>query len=520
MSDPALCSACGKPFDAALLAEAHWYPFWEFEGGACPACVQRNLLCTLLEHGEAGLQEQVQSAWPLDAKSAFGALPTPLRLHADSRFAGRGITLALLDSGFYPHPDLIQPRNRIRAWVDATRSPVLARRFPAGRTPRWPDWDAARDWQWHGLMTSVAAVGNGFLSHGLYRGLASEAGVVLIQVRDTDGHVTNRTITRAFRWLLRYGRDLGVRVVSASVGGDPVATLRGNSVDEAAEALVESGITVVVAAGNDGQRRLLPPATAPSVLTVGGIDDRNIFTHDEIAIWHSNYGEASNSMPKPELVAPSIWVAAPVLPGSAVAVEAQALFTRRTGEDRAAEGRMAELKLITPHYQHVEGTSFAAPLVASTVACMLEANPSLTPLLIRDVLMATAHSVSNAPRERQGAGALDAGRAVARALAERHAKSFAWPFSPRLTPEGVILALHDHDSKDVSVYGSWNDWQAPGWPATPAEPGMWQTQARTFASGEYSYKFLLDGWRWLDDPANPRKLHDGRGGLNSVLVVP
>ena len=43
----------------------------------------------------------------------------------------------------------------------------------------------------------------------------------------------------------------------------------------------------------------------------------------------------------------------------------------------------------------------------------------------------------------QLAGALDAGRAVARALAERHGKSFAWPFSPRLTPEGVILALHD-----------------------------------------------------------------------------
>jgi serine protease AprX len=156
------------------------------------------------------------------------------------------------------------------------------------------------------------------------------------------------------------------------------------------------------------------------VLTIGGIDDRNTFNRDEIALWHSNYGQATNEMPKPELVAPSIWVAAPVLPGTRVAREAQELFTRRGGDDRSGDARMAELKLITPHYQHVEGTSFAAPIVASTIACMLEANPRLEPLLIREILMTTAHSVSNAPSERQGAGALDAGRAVARALAERH----------------------------------------------------------------------------------------------------
>ena len=45
------------------------------------------------------------------------------------------------------------------------------------------DWDGARDWQWHGTMTSTVAAGNGFLSHGLYSGLAHAAELVLIQVR-------------------------------------------------------------------------------------------------------------------------------------------------------------------------------------------------------------------------------------------------------------------------------------------------------------------------------------------------
>jgi serine protease AprX len=149
-------------------------------------------------------------------------------------------------------------------------------------------------------MTSTVAAGNGFLSHGLYSGLAHAAELVLIQVRDSDGHISSASIHRALAWILKYGPDLGVRIVSLSVSGDPVSRLAGNAVDEAAAALVEAGISVVAAAGNDGQRSLLPPATAPLALTVGGIDDKNSFSHEEIALWHSNYGTASNDMPKPD----------------------------------------------------------------------------------------------------------------------------------------------------------------------------------------------------------------------------
>jgi serine protease AprX len=41
--------------------------------------------------------------------------------------------------------------------------------------------------------------------------------------------------------------------------------------------------------------------------------------------------------------------------------------------------RINDQKFIHPHYQHVDGTSFAAAIVSAAVAQMLEANPALTP---------------------------------------------------------------------------------------------------------------------------------------------
>jgi serine protease AprX len=482
--------------------------------------VQQNLLQTLLAKGDAALHEAIQTVWPLDAEAAFGVLPTRLRLHADPRFSGKGITIALVDAGFYPHPDLVQPRNRIRVWADATVDPVAVFHFQPEETPKWPDWDGARDWQWHGMMTSTVAAGNGFLSHGLYSGLAHPAELALFQVRDSDGHISSASIHRALTWILQHGSQFGIRIVSLSVSGDPVSPLAGNAVDEAVSALVEAGISVVAAAGNDGQRSLLPPATAPLALTVGGIDDQNTFSHEEITLWHSNYGTASNDVAKPDLVAPSIWVAAPVLPNSSVADEARDLFVRRKQEDPVAQGRIADLKLITPHYQHVEGTSFAAPIVASSIACLLEANPALTPLFVRDVLKDTAHLIPGVERDRQGAGVVAPGQAVALALAERHSRDASLHVSPRLSPEGITFSLHDHAALSVQVLGSWNDWRAPGTVAACVEPGYWRTLPVHLSAGRYTYKFLLDGQCWLDDPSNPRKAPDGLGSLNSVVVVP
>lgn len=524
------CPLCLAPADPDDLVRAGWadaatlerlareHPGWRREDGACPACVQQALLVVLAERGEAEFHAGLQRRWPLDAEAAFGAIPTPLRMHADPRLAGAGVTLALVDSAFYPHPDLTRPANRIRAWVDATGEEVRELRFGPSDEPRWPGWDGARPAQWHGLMTSVVAAGNGHASHGLYRGLSPAADVVLVQVMDERGRIGNAAILRALEWLAANAASLGIRVASLSLGGEPTEPLAGNPVDAALARLVAAGVSVVAAAGNDGERRLVPPATAPLALTVGGVDDRNSFDHAELRLWHSSYGESGLGARKPELVAPSLWVVAPVLPGSELAREAGELFRRRAQGDAVVEARLAEAKLVTPHYQHVEGTSFAAPVAAGVVATMLEANPALTPRRVRELLIAASRPVPGAPAERQGAGVLDAGRAATLARADRHGPLADFAGSPLVEGRRVLFLLHDHAARGVRVVGSWDDWRE-GREAAEVEAGVFRAELERPRAGRYAYKFLLDDGRWLADPANPARAHDGFGAFNSVLTV-
>jgi serine protease AprX len=530
-SAPAVtCPICQMPSARDELAEAGWvapetaqrlaerHHGWQRSDGACSACVQDTLLSLLREKGERVLGRVIQDVWPLDAEAAFGALPTPLRMRADPRFTGRGVTIAMVDAGFYPHPDLTRPTNRIRAIVHTASDRIHVETFGSDDEPRWRDWNAADSSRWHGLMTSAAAGGNGFASRGLYRGLASGAELVLVRARDIAGRITSRSIARALSWVHDNHVAFGIRVTSVSLGGDVTTIPTSNEADDAVGRLTDDGVVVIVAAGNDGQRAIVPPATAHHAVTVGGLDDRNVFDAAGRQVWHSNYGATWMGREKPELVAPSIWVAAPVLPMTDVAREAAELFARRSTGDVACEARIAELKLITPHYQHVEGTSFAAPIVAGIVACMLEANPQLSPRRLRELLILACRPVDGAPAERQGAGAIDAGSAVALALSD--GGDIGYPAVSRVkVGEQPRFVLHDPDARAVRVVGSWDGWTSRGVNAVRTARGLWTMTLPPLPAGEYAYKFVVDDHRWIADSTNRMRKDDGVGGTNSVFAV-
>ena len=379
-------------------------------------------------------QRQIESHSLVFEQNDF-VLPTPLRMDADERFTGRGVTVAFLDSGFYAHPDLTTPTNRILAYHS-----IFAEE---GDQTSLKTNDVA---SWHGMMTSVVAAGNGGLAGGFYRGIASEANLVLVKIGRT-GRITEEQIQRGLEWVLAHRQEHEVRIVNISAGGDFDESYLTNSLSQTVERCVREGLTVVCAVGNAGHipgHPVLPPASAPSCIAVGGLDDQNSTDRARRGMYRSSYGPTIDGLQKPEVIAPGIWVAAPILPRTPTAEEAELyskldaasdselrpMIEKNSDVDKDLyEARSLRISLlrqlitiklregnvINQHYKYVDGTSFAAPIVSSIIACMLEANPRLSPQQIKRILIETAERVPGIDVDRQGWGVVSARRAVERA---------------------------------------------------------------------------------------------------------
>lgn len=363
-------------------------------------------------------------------------LSIPERTAALPDWTGRGVVIAFIDSGFYPHPDL---GNRVLVHVDATEPGIVE----GGRYTAHPEWYA-----WHGQMTTVVAAGDGCMSDGRYRGIASESQLVLIKVSNVRRQIKEADILRGMSWLIDHAARFDVRVVNISLGGDYPSDDAAHPLHQAVSTLNAMNIVVVIAAGNSGLQMLLPPASAPEAIVVGGYDDCNSFHPEDWQPYHSSYGAAHNSTPKPDLLAPAAWLPSPILPGSQIEQEARWLvplldhpetdeeklraYLRPAFRDLGVPPRLAlgafdlladfvreriiEHKLVDLRHQFVEGTSVSAAVVTSVVAQMLQANPALQPAQVGALLRDTALASPMLLREWQGGGLLNAPGAVQAAL--------------------------------------------------------------------------------------------------------
>ena len=414
-------SSLAEPLKVLLAANSHVGP----TESVCSHCID---LFTRA-------QKQIDSHAAVFEQTSF-VLPTPLRMNSDVRFTGRGITIAFLDSGFYAHPDLTNPVDRIVAYHNIFE--------PKDDRSSLKGSDVT---SWHGMMTSVVAAGNGYLSDGFYRGIAPDAKLVLVKV-GRSGRIPDGHIQRGLLWVLAHRKQFDIRIVNISAGGDFEQSYLNSPLCQTVERAVREGLIVVCAVGNAGMipgHPVLPPACSPSAISVGGLDDQNSLDRAKRGMYRSSYGPTVDGLQKPEVIAPGIWVAAPILPHTPTAGEAR-LYSEL---DRADDSDLRELiqlnkgvdkdldeaidlpvpllrqlitiklhegNVINQHYKYVDGTSFASPIVASTIACMLEANPKLSPQRVKRILIDTAERVSGIEVERQGWGVIAPGRAVEASL--------------------------------------------------------------------------------------------------------
>jgi serine protease AprX len=296
------------------------------------------------------------------------------------------------------------------------------------------------------MMPTVVAAGNGALSNGHFRSLAPDLELVLVKVGKLS-RILHENITRGIGWVLEHQKQYNIRVLNISCGGDFEASYLNDPLSRMAEEAVRAGIVVVAAVGNRGDRPgyVLPPASVPAVISVGGLDDEGNPRMGTLSPYRSSYGPTIDGLQKPEVITLADWIAAPILPKTPTAKQARLLSRLADTPDRdlaaviaenpgvcrsldegqqlspyllrqIINGALRDGLVINSHYKMVDGTSFAAPIVTSVVAQMLEANPGLTPQQVKRILVQTAKRLPGVQVDRQGWGAIQPMDAVKKAL--------------------------------------------------------------------------------------------------------
>lgn len=181
--------------------------------------------------------------------------------------------------------------------------------------------------------------------------------------------------------------------------------------------------------------------------------------------------------------------------------------------------RIQQCKYISPHYMHVDGTSFAAPVVCSLVAQLLEVNPKLTPVVIREVLFSTAKRIEGLPPERQGFGVIRPRKALLKVLKrEQIMKPNASPFINQ-QKNSIEFYMQSDCASQISLAGTFNHWAQDVLLLEPGRNGLWKIEIPMLPAGRYSYKFFIDDKMWVEDVDNPYREPDGFSGFNSLLMI-
>ena len=302
---------------------------------------------------------------------------------------GRNVTVAVLDSGLDgTHGDLSGRVVRNASTVGVAGLGVSFN-YPI-TVEGLPNTDPVSG---HGTFVGGVIAGNGARSSGRYAGVAPGAKLVGVSA----GVLDLLSVIEGFDYILSKRQELGIKVVNCSFSADTLYDTN-DPVNVATRMLTDRGVSVVFSAGNNGpgMDTLNPYAMAPWVVSVGAADEQGRLAN------FSSRGSFTKSS-GPSLVAPGVNVVS--LRGTGVNVNG--LLNLGLGGDLS---RLSAQDLL--NYTVGSGTSFSAPQVAGTIALMLDANPSLTPYQIKDILMRTATPMPPYYRYEVGAGMLNAHAAV------------------------------------------------------------------------------------------------------------
>jgi serine protease AprX len=273
-------------------------------------------------------------------------------------FTGKDVTVAVIDTGIAPHPDLMYPKNRIVAWNDLVNKHPLP-----------------YDDNGHGTHVSGIIAGNGIASRGKYSGMAPEAKLAEIKALDQDGSGNSSDTISAIEWCIENQKTYNIKAINLSIGAAAQESYLTDPLCRAVSAAWNKGLTVCAAAGNGGPnpRTINTPAINPDAISVGNLDTKGTAdVSDDVINESSGRGPTVDNIIKPDLLAPGTNI-----------------YSLRPFQG----------------YRSLSGTSMSTPMVTGAVAQILQKWPDLKPHQIKNLLKKNAHNFGLQPMS-QGAGAL------------------------------------------------------------------------------------------------------------------
>ncbi len=281
---------------------------------------------------------------------------------------GRGVNIAVLDTGLSNHPDL---NGRVIGFHD----------FVGHRNQLY-------DNNGHGTHVCGILCGNGSLSAGRYRGMAPGANLVVGKVLDDKGDGRTETMLKGLDWILQVKEKFNIKILNISVG---IGTLdeweKERALQDKIDEVWESGILVVCAAGNKGpgDNTVSSVGSGRHVVTVGCHDGNYAKGRPDRCEAYSGRGMYGSLVRKPDLVAPGTDI-----------ISCNGYYRSLTAKNRKP-------------YMTKSGTSMATPVVSGAAALVFQKYPDSTNEQCKQKLQFSATDLG-LPWNQQGWGMLNVER--------------------------------------------------------------------------------------------------------------
>ena len=381
-----------------------------------------------------------------------GAIATAVRPYSSataySGLDGTGVGIAILDSGVMKaHRSFQNAAGATRVkrsvsmlkaaaanWADAADALASSPTPGSAALATYEaavanDSDAMPDQYGHGTHVASVAAGRAFYQSPDSTGVAPNANIYDVRVLNALGVGTIADALEGINWVMYHAKEYNIRVMNLSLAAASTDSWDMDPLCNAVRAASAMGITVVVAGGNFGlgdtgkkvYGAISSPAHDPSVITVGAVNFKATNGRgDDVVTNFSSRGPTRSYLDmgtykwydniiKPDLVAPGNKIVganatsnnASAPTKNTIAGLFPALVTAAGGPSTYAQGLL-----------QLSGTSVAAPAVAGAVAVLLQANPGLTPPLVKAILQYTAQPLAGYNLAEQGAGHLNLEGAV------------------------------------------------------------------------------------------------------------